>query len=327
LNPFIGYLADRVNPRFFVILAPAITATLMTLIGIMPGYGSLAILLFVAGISVAVFHAPAPAMIAPISGNKVGRGMSIFMAGGELGRTVGPILAVWGISLFSLQGLWRLSAIGWLTTLILFFRLRGGAAKPTASTGLHDMLSSGGRLFVPLTLIALFRSLLQTSLSVYLPTYMDQKGASLWLAGGSLAVLELAGVVGALLSGSISDRVGRKPVLLVAFLGAALSMYIFLHSEGWLIFLVLIMLGLSILSTQPVLLAVVQEQFIQNRSAANGLYMSISFIARMIATLIVGVLGDSVGLNTAFGISALVVLLAIPPVLWLPAKQPGVRSI
>ena len=34
LNPFIGYLADRMSLRYFVILAPAATATLVSIIGI-----------------------------------------------------------------------------------------------------------------------------------------------------------------------------------------------------------------------------------------------------------------------------------------------------
>ena len=42
----------------------------------------------------AAFPAPAPAMIAKVAGQRVGTGMSIFMATGELARTLGPIIAV-----------------------------------------------------------------------------------------------------------------------------------------------------------------------------------------------------------------------------------------
>ena len=57
-----------------------------------PGYLALALLLLAVG--VAAFHAPA--MIASVSGPRVGAGMSIFMASGELGRTVGPAIVVAG---------------------------------------------------------------------------------------------------------------------------------------------------------------------------------------------------------------------------------------
>ncbi len=98
LNPFIGYLADRVSVRYFVIFAPAITATIFSSIGLAPTYLILALLLFAGGLSIAAFHAPAPAMIGKVSGPRVGAGMSVFMASGELARAIGPIVAVAGVT-------------------------------------------------------------------------------------------------------------------------------------------------------------------------------------------------------------------------------------
>ena len=80
LNPLVGYVADKVSVRYFVILAPAVTATLLSSIGLVSSYAALALLLFAAGISIAAFHAPAPAMVAKVSGPRIGAGMSIFMA-------------------------------------------------------------------------------------------------------------------------------------------------------------------------------------------------------------------------------------------------------
>ena len=57
LNPFIGYAADKVSLRYFIILAPAVTATLSSLLGMADSYVLLALLLFVAGVSTAAFHA------------------------------------------------------------------------------------------------------------------------------------------------------------------------------------------------------------------------------------------------------------------------------
>ena len=93
-NPFIGLLADRISVRYFIILAPATTAIPMSLLGLAPSYGVLALLFFVTGVSVAVFHVPAPVMVSQVSGNKTGKGMSFYMTGGELARTIGPMVAV-----------------------------------------------------------------------------------------------------------------------------------------------------------------------------------------------------------------------------------------
>src|SRR4030065_1329964 len=113
LNPIIGYLDDKINLRFLVILAPAVSATTMSILGIAPNFLSLAILLFITGLSISAFHAPSPAMIARVSGLQVGRGMSLYMAAGELGRAIGPLVASWGLLTFSFARLCPIRTPGW----------------------------------------------------------------------------------------------------------------------------------------------------------------------------------------------------------------------
>lgn len=79
VQPFIGYWADRTNPRWLVVLAPGGTALFMSLLGASPTYLLTVPLLVLAGLSHAAYHAPAPAMVAHVSGERVGTGMSLFM--------------------------------------------------------------------------------------------------------------------------------------------------------------------------------------------------------------------------------------------------------
>ncbi len=319
LNPFIGYFADKISMRYLVIFAPAVTATLISAMGFAPNYLTLAILLFVTGISVAAFHAPAPAMVARISGKQVGRGMSYFMAGGELGRTVGPLVAVWAVSLWTLDGFYRVVIFGWAATAVLFWRLHRISAKPAEKPrGFREALPAIRRLFLPMIGIRLPREFIMTALAVYLPTFMTQQGASLWIAGAALSVWEVAGVVGALVGGHLSDRIGRKKILLGGIIGTSLMMLVFLRTEGWLLTPVLLALGFTGLSTTPVMLAVVQDNMPENRAMGNGIFIAISFLVRPIAIFGNGLIGDHFGLHTTYFISALIALLAIPSILWLP---------
>lgn len=318
INPFIGYLADKVSVRYFVILAPAVTASLMSLLGIAPNYFTLAVLLFVAGISVAAFHAPAPAMIARIAGNQLGKGMSFFMAGGELGRTVGPLLAVWAVSTWTLDGIYRIMVLGWAASLVLYWRLHNISARPDQRQSLRAMLPAARRLFVPLIGIVVPRQFLTTALAVYLPTFMSIEGASLWVAGASLSIWELAGVGGALMGGTLSDRWGRKMVLVIGSAASSVLMLLFLGVEGWLLVPVLIALGLTGLSLAPVMLAIVQEHLPNNRATANGVFLSITFLARPLAAFMLGLIGDNFGLRSAYFWTALISLMAVPAVFFLP---------
>jgi FSR family fosmidomycin resistance protein-like MFS transporter len=320
LNPFIGYAADRVSLRYFIILAPAVTASLISMIGFIDSYIGLAILLFFTGVSVAAFHAPAPAMIARISGPQIGKGMSFFMAAGELSRTVGPLLAVWAVSIWSLDGIYRLVVIGWATSLILFIRLRNISARSSVVADWRTVIPALRTLYLPLAGISLFRNFMTAGLFAFLPTYMNQGGASLVIGGLALSILELAGVAGALSSGTLSDRFGRRRILVITTLLGSLFLLLFLRVEGWVIIPVLLALGFTALSATPVMLAIVQDTLPENRAVGNGLYMAIAFLLQTLAVLVIGILGDHFGLEKAYQFGALISLLSIPIIFTLPKR-------
>ncbi len=325
-GPFIGYLADRFTVRYLVIFAPAITATLATMIGFMPTYGAAALLLFCVGVNIMAFHAPAPAMIAHISGEKVGRGMSFFMASGELARSVGPLLVAFGVAQWGIDGLWRLMFFGWLASAVLYWRLRDVSAKRAArKSRAKPMLKRFARVFAPLLGVMLLRNMALSSLGIFMVVYLvDARGYDLGVATSALALYEFSGVGGALAGGTLSDRFGRRRMVAVATAMAGLLMLVFVHVEGLLLIPILIGLGLTALSVSPVFLALVQDQLPDNRSTANGIFMLYAFGIRAINVLIAGVLGDAFGLQNAFIIAAIVSLLSLPFIFTLPGK-PAVR--
>ena len=321
LNPLIGYLDDKVNLRLLVILAPAVTASMMSVMGLAPSYAALVLLLFITGMSSALFHATAPAMVARISGQQVGKGMSFFMAAGEMGRTLGPLLATWAFTAWALEGMARLVVLGWASSLVIYLRFRDIPLQVQKQSGFRQMLPAARRLFVPLLLLVFARSFVVTSLGVYMPTLLQGEGASLWKASGALTIYQFAGVVGALTGGTISDRLGRKPVLLAVTLFSPFLMLAFLNTQGWLWVVVLLVTGLLGLSGQPILLALVQDYLPQHRSVANGFFMAMSFIALSLTSVLIGALADRLGLHQAFFWSAIIGFVAVPFVFLLPVKK------
>jgi FSR family fosmidomycin resistance protein-like MFS transporter len=323
LQPFIGHLADRTGLRVLFILAPAVTATLMSLAGVAPGYGILALFLLMVGVSSASLHATGPVIAGGLSGRSLGRGMGFWMVGGELGRTLGPVIAVTAVELLGLHGMPWLMLAGILASAALAVYFRNLPVQSTsAGQGLpwREALREMGPLMMPLAALTVVRSFMTGTLTTYLPTFLSEEGTGLWIAGAALSILEGAGTVGALVGGSISDRLGRRRVLFAAMLATPLLTFAFLAAGGWARFPLLLATGFTALSTSPIILALVQESFQENRALANGLYLGSTFVINSAVIVVLGFLGDLFGLRTAFVVGAIVPLVGLPILLLLPKK-------
>jgi FSR family fosmidomycin resistance protein-like MFS transporter len=297
---------------------------MMSLLGIAPGYATLALLLVLAGLSSAGIHSVGPVMAGRLSGLRLGRGMGFWMVGGELGRTLGPIVIVSALRILTLRGTPWLMIAGLGMSVLLFVLLRDVAGRPSGATEAlpwREALRSMGPLLAPLIGIIIVRLFMVSALTTYLPTFLTEEGAGLFFAGASLSILEGAGVIGALLGGSLSDRLGRRAVLLGSMLATPLLMFAFLAVDGWLHVPVLLLLGLSTLSVGPVIMALVQESLPENRALANGVYMALSFVLRSGVVVVIGAIGDLLSLRTAFTVSAVAPLLGLPLILFLPQRR------
>ncbi len=329
LNPYLGTLADRAPVRYFIIFAPMGTAIPMCLLGVAPSYGALIILLFITRVSVAVFHVPAPTMIARLSGSRKGKGMSFYMTGGELARTLGPLVAVGGVSVLGLEGFYPIMVVGVMASGWLFFRFRDTPVemnrRPTRHSTRHSARQPIGQtwrrmryVLGPLIGILVARGFMHACMTAWLPTFIKQETGDLWLAGLSLMLFEGSGVAGVLTAGPLSDRLGRRRVLLISLIGAPLGLALFGYTDGWPRIVALLFTGFTLLSTSPVMMALVQEHAGDAPSAANGIFMMSSFMARSAVVVVVGAIGDRIGLGSAFLISAALGMMGIPFILMLP---------
>ena len=327
-QPFIGHLADRAALRWIVVLGPAATATAMSFLGWAPGYLGLALLLMLAGVSVAAFHATAPVAVGYLSGKRLGRGMGFFMVGGELGRTLGPLVVVSALAIMSLRSMAFLALAGIATSVVLHFRLRNVALR-TKNDGeqvpWRTAVKSMRELMVLLAGLTAVRSMMMMSVTIFLPLYLTDEGTSVWLAGAALSIVEAAGIAGAFGGGWVSDHIGRRAVLIFGHATAPLALLAFLATDGGLRIALLPVIGITLLSVPPVLMAMVQEQVPDSRALANGVYLSMNFAIRSSAAIAFGAVGDIFGLRTAMLIGAFAMFAGLP-LIWILFRRAGIAD-
>ena len=316
LNPLIGILAERTKARYFVIFSPAVTAISMSLLGVSHSKTFLIIIVLVSGISSSFFHVPSPVMVKKVSGNKIGRGMSFFMVGGELARTVGPLIALGAVELWGLDGLTKMIPMGVLASVILWIKFKDIAISDSVShASFHGYMSTLKEIFPVIFSIAMiffFRTAMKSALTFYLPVYLEYKGESLWFAGISLSVLQGAGVIGTFFAGNLADRIGHKNMLKISTIITPVLMFAFINTHGYVQMGVLIFTGLFLFITGPVFLVIVNELKTGHSNLVNGVYMTVTFIVGAVMVLFVGYLGDNLNLDITYKITAFMALGAIP---------------
>lgn len=314
LNPYIGLFADNKGlARWLVILAPTLTAIPMSFILSVSSYWLLLVLLFFSGISVALYHVPSPVLIAKYSGNKKGRGMSIFMTGGESARTVGPMFAVAAVAFLGVDYFYLVVGFAVLTSILLYFTLEKEEKTVFKKRGsLKASYEEIKHVLLPLSGILSARAFMHASMGVFITVFVEKETGSLWYGGAALAIYEAFGVAGVLSAGTFSDMLGRQRVLFWVLMVAPVSILAFVFTTGIIKIMMLATTGFTVLSTTPVMLAIIQENAKAHPSAANGLFMMISFAVRSVAVFFAGIIGDFAGLENMFIVSAGIGFFAIP---------------
>jgi len=330
-NPLMGIIAERPSMKYLVIVSPAITAVAMSLIGIAPSYIFLAILLFVSGISSMMWHIPSPVMIKFLSGSRTGKGMSFYMVGGELARTLGPLVILGVIALWGLEGTWKMMPLGFVASFVLYLNFRNVDIKPSEQSrnegNYWKIFRRYSAAFILTGGFTFFQAGVKASVTYYLPTFLtDSEGHSLAFADISLTILQLAGAAGALFAGTISDRLGRTQTLLIISMVTPLLMLIFLNVEGGWIIPVLIPLGFFLFAPTAVMMAMIQDLNTEKKAFVNAIYMTINFFISSMVIPMVGVLTDHFGFQTSYMAFNILAFGAVGIVLYTRKKIGGISS-
>ena len=223
--------------------------------------------------------------------------MGIFLSGGNIGFFLGPLVAGLIVSTLGLPGSLLLLPIGVVTASVLL-RIRVGdhqVARPTDHTQ-----PANKRLLALLATITAFRSIAIQSVVTFLPLYFVAKGDSLLIAT-SIASLWLGiGVLGQLGGGYLSDRVGRRSVIVVSLLTGGLCFYGFLNSSGLASVLLLALSGCLLYASWSVIVVMSSEAAPANIGAVTGFMLGFSVGAGGFGALAFGGAADRLGLNVAF---------------------------
>lgn len=316
IQPIFGLISDRFRTGWFVPVGILWTAIAMGLVGWSPSYAVAMLLVGCAGLGTAAFHPRAMMAVYLVSGFKRGLGAAIFSTGGNLGFALGPVvgsLLVLGAGLHAT--LWLIPPSLILFLAIIFypgdFLRRENPIKPKAGAPGTEPVGIPWGSLVALCLIVTLRSWVYMSTITYLPLLFQSRGIQ--LASGSLILtLFLAcGAVAGLYGGHLSDKAGRKVVIVASSLIFPVLAAMMLSVEGPWIWILAGCSGAALLASFSVTIVLAQELLPNNLGLASGLVLGLGFGTGGLGTAVSGYLADMFGLYQTFWILALAPLLSV----------------
>ena len=304
LQPFTGWLSDRLGGKTLAILGVTGTSIGLVLVGLSAHLATLLAALALIGVSNAVFHPQSLALARSLAQKGHGAVMSVFLVGGELGRGIYPLLASLVVARFSASGLWIIALPALLSIPLVTLLLPPLAPRPATATPLYWRRHA--RPASTLIAYVSLRSFVLYALVTFLPILWHHTGGSLVGGASLISVLLVVGVIGNVSGGLVADRLGRPIVLIGSSLLTALLITVYLASSGWILWVVLGLLGVAIFSALPVSVLVGQDIFPENRSLGSGIALGLGNSLGALLLLGFGAETSALGVHAA--------LLTLPPV-------------
>ncbi len=301
IQPLFGLLADKRPMPWLMPLALALAAIGTAAYALAGGYTAFIALVAVTGIGVAAFHPVGASAAYFAAGAKRASGMSIFSVGGNIGFAFGPLLAGLTTHAFGLSGVIWFLIPGALALIVLrFFAPRQVAARPV-----HEMKTAPvpWLLLSILVLVVVLRSVAQYGVLTFFPLYLSHLHVlSPSLSGAVLFFFLIMGAFGTLVGGPISDRFGRRSLMLWSWVATTPLLYLLPRLGGLWQFVDLGVLGFAIVATFSTTVVLAQELLPGRQAVASSLTIGLAIGLGGVVMLWLGQMADAVGVREVLGL-------------------------
>jgi MFS family permease len=308
------------------------------LIGFTHSYVMLLVCVALVGFGNSLWHPTAIPTLASRYPERKGLVLSVHGMGGNVGDAIAPIVIGAALALFSWRQVVVLNVAPGLVVALLMFALLGGiqlgAKTHTAEhqslaqyrEGLAQLLRN--RALVMLSLGSSFRTMTQVALLTFLPVYLAREmGYSPAVVGACLFALQAAGFAAAPVAGHLSDRMGRKQIVIGSMISSAVVLAGMAFAGTSPAFVALIaVLGFFMYATRPVIQAWLLEATPKNMGGSSiGVLFGAQALGAALGPFLTGMVADRYGLLATFYFLAATIVVANLFVFWTPKAAEAAR--
>jgi MFS family permease len=301
------------------------------LIGFTHGYLMLLACVALVGFGNSLWHPTAIPTLGRRYPDRKGLVLALHGMGGNAGDAIAPVVIGAALALFTWREVVVMNVMPGLVVALLMFVFLGsmqlGAKRPAGESqslkqywqGVRQLLQNRALIF--LSTGSTFRSMTQTALLTFLPVYLaNEMGYSPFIVGACLFALQAAGFAAAPIAGHLSDRMGRRGVVVGAMGTMAVVLAAMAFSGGSSFFVVLVaVLGFFLYSIRAVMQAWILESAPKNLAGSSiGILFGAQAIGAAAGPFIAGIVADRQGLLATFYFLAATIVIANLFVLFTP---------
>jgi len=334
LQPFMGYVADRIRGKRPIFLGMLVGAVLMSSIGFTRSALVLFFLVFIGKLGTAFFH-PAASNIAGAAGAaRKDRSFSIFITVGTLGFAFSQIFFAAFEHYVGMEYSLVLALPAVLVALYYLFFSNvtiHGDEKRVDFAEVKRVLREKFKPVLLLFLVMVFRTIFGFSMIFFIPTMCKSWGFSKMLYSGAGTVYILSGAAGMLAAGYLAHIISPRRILfysMVLFLPFFFAFLYFgiqdgLYDRIGLSFFFLALTGFMLNAGHPANIVMGQRLLPEVTSTVSGILMGFAWAVANIGPMLTVLLHGAI---RPFGIESGLIILSASPlvaaglVLFLPKK-------
>ena len=339
LQPVVGYFSDK-RPTPWL-LAAGMGMSLIGILGISYASNFAVLLLFVmfVGFGSAVFHPEGSRVVFFSAGERRGLAQSIYQVGGNFGQSLGPLMtififiplgqhgAVWG-ALLAVSGIIIMTrVVPWYSNQLnqLGKPVKKNSSGAQAASPILDRKLVAYALSL-LVLIVFARSWFGAAIGSFYQFYMvDHFGLSKSSAQVPLYLFVLFGVAGTFFGGMLSDKFGRKNMMIFSIAGAAPFAILLPHLPLFWVYPDIALLGFILQSSFSVSVVYAQELMPGRVGMSSGIITGLAFGMGGLGAVILGVISDHYGIASMMNGVSFLPLLGLLAIL-LPKENRKLQS-
>ncbi len=331
LQPIVGFVSDKKPYPYELAIGMSGTFSGLMLLAFANSFPLMIIAVALAGCGSAVLHPEASRVARYASGGAKGLAQSVFQFGGNIGRSLGPIVVALVVINYGQKSISFVSLIAALAGVVLIWvgnwykeylkDHEQGKSKFDKENTTSLTKKQIAWALVVLLILMFSKDFYLSNLQNYFTFYLiDKFNVSIETSQYCLFALLFSSAFGLVVGGRLGDKYGRRYIIWASILGAAPFALLLPYCNFYMTITLVIIIGMIIFTSTSAILVYAMDILPGNVGMISGLFFGLTFGLGGIGSAVCGWIAEKTDIEYVFWLTSFLPLLGCVAY-WLPKDK------